>query len=76
MSLQEKWITQCNGNPGALSLWFYVAPLPLCQLEHLVDSLVTYNITGSDIWIIYKLTCNKDMSTFLSYPFETYQPLQ
>jgi hypothetical protein len=74
MSLHEKWIAQCDGNPGSLSLWFYVAPLH--QLEHLLDSLVKYNITGSDIWIIYKLKCNKDMSTFLSYPFETYKSLQ
>jgi hypothetical protein len=70
MSLQERWIAQCTGNPGALSLWFYVAHVS--QLEQLLDTLVRYDITGSDIWIIYKLKCNKDISTFVSYSFETY----
>jgi hypothetical protein len=74
MSLREKWITQCNGNPGSLSMWFYVEYSS--QLEHLLDALVHYNITGSDIWIIYKLKCNKDMSTFVSYSFETYNHTQ
>jgi len=67
MSLREKWIIQCDGNPGALSLWFSITDSS--QLEHLLDALVHYNIRGSDIWVIYKEKCNKNIATFLSYSF-------
>jgi len=45
------------------------------QIDHILTLLEVHHIYASDIWVIYK-QCNKNIATFLVYPFETYKKIK
>ena len=70
--LQDRIVKISNGNPGALSVCKVISATTPITLEPLLQQLEKHNITGSDIWNIYKNKCNEKLTSFVTYPFETY----
>ena len=63
----ERIINICNGNPGALSVFKLISDTYSEYLDNILNKLENNNIKGSDIWIIYKSECNKNIDYFLNH---------
>ena len=50
----DRIIYICNGNPGALSVLKIIVEKYHDKYDDIISKLENNNITGSDIWIIYK----------------------
>lgn len=67
-----RMIQLSQGNPGALTVFSIVQREHLDHLPDLLDALEQHQIYGSEIWVIYKNKCDKEVSQFLQYPFHQY----
>lgn len=67
----EKCILLGKGNPGALTALKKLLELPQETIDMILTKLENNNITGSDIWLIYK-HCKQDINLFILYDFDNY----
>ena len=72
VTLLDRMIGLGQGNPGALTVLSVVQREHTDRLPGLVDTLEQHMIYGSDIWVVYKNHCAKNIDRFLAYPFERY----
>jgi hypothetical protein len=68
----DRIIYICNGNPGALSVFRIIIEKYHDKLDDIIIKLENNNITGSDIWIIYK-SLYKNIDLFIDYDFDNYK---